>query len=147
MDPIMLTELTNDLCRQLKHNLARFDKDALACYDRIIVALGMLAARRCGLPENSIKTHATCLEQMKYSVKTAYSISQDTYQGTPHSPLFGTGQGSGASPAVWLTLVVTLMNTLDRLITPRMQFFSSDSTTCHSRLIDAFVDDTSVGFT
>jgi hypothetical protein len=38
MDPIMLTQLTSDLCRLLKHNLARFDNDASACYDRIIVA-------------------------------------------------------------------------------------------------------------
>ncbi len=147
MDPIILTELTNDLCRQLKHNLARFDNDASTCYDRIIVALGMLAARRCGMPEHSIRTHATCLQQMKYSVKTAHGISQDTYQGTLHSPLFGTGQGSGASPAVWLILVVTLMNTLDCIIPQRMQFSSPDSTLRHSRLIDAFVDDTSVGFT
>lgn len=122
MDPIMLTELTNDLCRQLKHNLARFDNDASACYDRIIVALGMLAARRCGMPTNAISTHAKCLQHMKYSVKTHHGISLETYQGTPQSPLFGTGQGSGASPAVWLTLVVTLMHTLDRLTEHRMEF-------------------------
>ena len=39
------------------------------------------------------------------------------------------------------------MNTLDRMITPGMQFSSPDSTQCHSRLIDTFVDDTSLGFT
>ncbi len=147
MDPIMLTELTTDLCRQLKHNLARFDNDASACYDRIIVALGMLAARRCGMPEQSVNTHATCLQHMRYSVKTQHGILDDTYQGTLQSPLFGTGQGSGASPAVWLTIVVTLMNTMDRLITPRMTFSSPDTTQRHSHLIDAFVDDTSLGFT
>ena len=147
MDPIMRTELTTDLCRQLKHNLARFDTDTSACYDRIIVALGMLAARRCGMPEQSVNTHATCLQQMRYSVKTQHGISDNTYHGTPQSPLFGTGQGSGASPAVWLTLVVTLMNTLDRLITPRMTFPSPDTPQQHSRLIDALVDDTSLGFT
>lgn len=48
MDPIMLTQLTTDLCHVLKINLARFDNDATACYDRIIVALGMMAARRAG---------------------------------------------------------------------------------------------------
>ena len=57
-DPIMLTKLTTDLCRLLKHNLARFDNDASACYDRIIVALGMLAARRCGMPNHAVQTHA-----------------------------------------------------------------------------------------
>jgi hypothetical protein len=147
MDPIMLTELTTDLCRQLKHNLARFDNDASACYDRIIVALGMLAARRCGMPEQSVNTHATCLQHMRYSVKTQHGISDDAYQGTLQSPVFGTGQGSGTSPAVWLTIVVTLMNTMDRLITPRMNFSSPDTTQRHSRLIDAFVDDTSLAFT
>ena len=65
MDPIILTELTNDLCRLMKHNIARFDNDASACYDRIIVTLGMLAARRCGMPDNAVSTHANCLKLMK----------------------------------------------------------------------------------
>jgi hypothetical protein len=146
-DPIMLTQLTTDLCRLLKHNHARFDNDAGACYDRIIVALGMLAARRCGMPKHAVQTHADSLQLMKYSVKTAHGISEENYHGTPFSPLFGTGQGSGASPAVWLTLVVVLMNALDRMIPERMQFQSPDSILWHSRLIDAFVDDTSHGFT
>ena len=30
-------------------------------------------------------------------------------------PLFGTGQGSGASPAIWLSLVTVLLNSFDRL--------------------------------
>ncbi len=68
MDPIMLIQLTTDLSRLLKTNLARFDNDASACYDRIIVALGMLAARRLGMPENAIRTHADALRFMKYSV-------------------------------------------------------------------------------
>jgi hypothetical protein len=147
MDPIMLTELTTDLCRTLKHNLARFDNDASACYDRIIVALGMLAARRCGMPTNAVSTHASALQYMKYKVKTIHGISEETYHKTQDSPLFGTGQGSGASPAVWLTLVVTLMNTLDRVIKHRMTFASPDSLSTHTRLVDAFVDDTSLGFT
>ena len=147
LDPIMLTQLTTDLCQLLKHNLARFDNDASACYDRIIVALGMLAARRCGMPDNAIKTHADALRLMKYTVKTIFGISEDNYHGTPFAPLFGTGQGSGASPAVWLTLVVILMNTLERIIPERMEFQSPDTATRHTRLIDAFVDDTSLGFT
>ena len=147
MDPIMLTQLTTDLCRILKHNLARFDNDASACYDRIIVNLGMLAARRCGMPLNAIQTHAEALQFMQYTVKTVHGISADNYSGTPFEPLFGTGQGSGASPAVWLSLVVILMNTLDHLTPERMEFQSPDASIKHSRLIDAFVDDTSLGFT
>ena len=147
MDPIMLTQLTTDLCRIMKHNHARFDNDASACYDRIIVTLGMLAARRCGMPENAVRTHADSLKLMKYTVKIAHGISEENYRGTVFSPLFGPGQGGGASPLVWLSLVVVLMNTLDRMIPERMEFASPDSLMLHSRLVDAFVDDTSLGFT
>lgn len=147
MDPIMLNHLTTDLCRVLKINYVRFDNDASACFDRIIVALGMLAARRCGMPKNAVRSHAKSLELMRYTVKTVYGISETSYRGTPFEPLFGTGQGSGASPAVWLTLVVLLLNTLDRIIPDRISFRSADGSIIHSRLVDAFVDDTALGFT
>ena len=147
LDPIMLTQLTSDLCRILKHDLARFDNDASACYDRIIVALGMLAARRCGMPHNAIRLHADALRFMKYTVKTMYGISTENYYGTPFAPLFGTGQGSGASPAVWLSLIVLLLHTFDRMIPHRMNFVPISGARDHSRSSDAFVDDTSVGFT
>ncbi|KAI2511189.1 hypothetical protein MHU86_3154 [Fragilaria crotonensis] len=147
MDPIMLNQLTTDMCRVFKINYARFDNDASACFDRIIVALGMLAARRCGMPKNAVRSHAKSLELMRYTVKTVYGISETSYSGTPFEPLFGTGQGSGASPAVWLTLVVILLNTLDRIIPDRISFRSPDGTLVHNRLVDAFVDDTALGFT
>ena len=148
MEPIMLTQLTADMCRILKINYARFDNDASACFDRrIIVALGMLAARRCGMPINAIRAHAKSLELMQYMVKTVYGVSELSYRGTTFEPLFGTGQGSGASPAVWLSLVVVLLNTLEKVSPVRMRFASPDGLNVHSRLVDAFVDDTALGFT
>lgn len=144
---VMLNQLSNDICRTNKINLVRFDNDASACYDRILVHLGMMSARRCGMPENAVKVHANTLEQMQYRVKTAFGVSENKYTGEPDKPLFGTGQGSGASPAVWLTLVVVLMNTLDRVTKERIRFRSPDSDMTHQRLIDAFVDDTSLAFT
>jgi hypothetical protein len=76
-----------------------------------------------------------------------YGISEDSYHGTVFAPLFGTGQGSGASPSAWLTLVVILLQTLDRLIPDRINFSSPKGDIQHSRLSDAFVDDTYLGFT
>lgn len=69
-DPIMLTQLmTTELVYQLLcHIYARFDNDASACCSRIIVALGMLAARQCGMPDSAVKTHADCLLLMKVKV-------------------------------------------------------------------------------
>jgi hypothetical protein len=147
MDPVMLNQLTTDLCRLLKVNYARFDNDASACFDRIIVALGMMAARRCGMPTAAVRTHAKALELMTYMVKTVYGISEASYRGTVMEPLFGTGQGSGASPAVWLSLVVILLNTLERVIPNRISFRSPDGNIIHQRLVDAFVDDTAIGLT
>lgn len=147
MDPIMLSQLTSDLCRILKHDLARFDNNASACYDRIIVALGMLVARRCGLPRNAIRLHADALQFMQYTVKTMYCTSKDNYHGTAFAPLFGAGQCSGASPAVWLSLVVLLLHTFDCLIPHRMNFVPISGARERSQSSDAVVDDTSVGFT
>jgi hypothetical protein len=143
----MLTQLTTDLFRILHHDLARFDNDASACYDRIIVALGMLAARRCGMPKHAIQLRADALKFMKYTVKTAYGVSESNYSGTPFAPLFGTGQRSGASPAVWLSLVIVLLHTFDRIVPHRMHFEPVSARRTHSRSLDAFVDNTSVGFT
>ena len=146
MELVMLNQLSNDLCRTQKVNIIRFENDASACYDRILVHLGMLAARRCGMPTNAVALHSGTLLDMKYKVKTHYGISEGSYQGSHAEPLFGTGQGSGASPAVWLTLVVVMMNTLERLIRERISFASPDDGYQHNRLIDAFVDDTSLAF-
>ena len=56
----------------------------------------MLAARRLCMPRNVVQTHAENLRMMRYYVKTIHGISEDCYM---FEPLFGTGQGSGASSA------------------------------------------------
>ncbi|KAI2510294.1 hypothetical protein MHU86_4172 [Fragilaria crotonensis] len=94
MEPIMLTQLTADMSRLLKTNYARFDNDASACFDRIIVALGMLAARRCGMPINAVRSHAQSLELMRYMVKTVYGVSENSYTGTPFAPLLVRGKAA-----------------------------------------------------
>ena len=48
---------------------------------------------------------------------------------------------------MWLSLVVVVMNMLDRLILARLSFRSPDSLPRHDQLIDGFVDITLLGFT
>ena len=92
-NPIMPTQPTTDFCRILKHDFARFDNNALACYDRIIIALAMLAERKCEMPPiHAIRIHADALFFIRYAVKTIHGISEETYHGTVFKPLFGTGQ-------------------------------------------------------
>ena len=91
------------------------DLDATACYNRIVVSVGMLACRRLGVPITAIRSHADTLKYLKYYIKTMYGISINSYEGTIFEPLFGTGQGSGASPAIWLAISVILLTSLDNL--------------------------------
>ena len=72
--PIMLTQLTTYLCRILKHDFARFDNDASPCYDRIAVALAMLAARKCGMPSHSVRSHSGALLFMHYAEKQSMAF-------------------------------------------------------------------------
>jgi len=93
----------------------------------------MLAACGCGMSEEAVRIHSETLENMKYTVKTNYGVSSNSYLGTKEEPLFGTDQGSGAtSPAAWLSLVVMIMNTMDKTISERVQYGSPDSNEQHT---------------
>jgi hypothetical protein len=54
-------------------------------------------------PPNALRCQPDTLFHMNYAVKHVYGISTAQYASTIQEPLFGTSQGSGASPAVWLS--------------------------------------------
>jgi hypothetical protein len=90
--------------------------------------------------------HASYHTSYHSLLETVHGISEDCYKGTVFEPLLGTGQGSGASPAAWLTLISFLLNTIDReLPDDRMTFIDPLTKKPHSRLADAYVDDTMLG--
>jgi hypothetical protein len=91
------------------------DNDAMGCYNRIIVLLGMMACRRLGMSKSVICCQIDALLFMRYAIKHVYGVSEKEYHITLLEPLFGTGQGSGASPAIWLSLVTDLLNSFDQL--------------------------------
>ena len=78
-----------------------------------------------------------------------YGTAATEYTSTDDEPLFGTGQGSGASPAIWLGLVVILLNSLDRMSAedniPSLSFADPWEEIRASWRVDAFVDDTNQG--
>ena len=148
-DALFLARLEKDLIRQTKANSAHMDNDATGCYDRIVTSLGMLACRRLGMPTHAIACQAEALRKMRYAVKQVAGISLLEYIGTLLDPLFGTGQGSGASPAIWLALVVILLNSLDRLSNeyqiPGLAFHDPWNDIFETWRFGAFVDDTNQG--
>jgi hypothetical protein len=148
-DALFFARLEKDLIRQTKANSAHMDNDATGCYDRIVTSLGMIACRRLGMPEPAIRCQAETLRLMQYSVKHVYGTSPHEYSSTEKEPLFGTGQGSGASPAIWLALVVILLNSLDRMSRedeiPGLDFVDPWDDFRARWRVGAFVDDTNQG--
>ena len=89
---------------------------------------------------------------MRYAIKHAYGISEDEYQGTIFEPLFGMGQqGTGSSPAIWLGLVVILLNTFVRMAAEYhitgFEFNDPWDEIAATWNVGAFVDDTNQGVT
>ncbi len=106
---VLLKTLTYKLSCILQTNLGTFDNNAKSCYDQIVNGLAMVAARRLGMPDLVIAVQAGVLAAMKYLVKTTFGVSSNYIQSSEAGILFGTGQGSRASLAVWLTLSVILL--------------------------------------
>jgi Reverse transcriptase (RNA-dependent DNA polymerase) len=138
--------LTYDLSRQQRSNLAIFENDAASCYDRILINLAMVCARRLGVPTPAILAHSETLRQMQYKVKTVFGVSDAHYTGTTDAPLAGIGQGSGASPAVWLSICAILLGAYNKATPMHIKFRDPTGQLISTRGADAFVDDTTLGF-
>jgi hypothetical protein len=105
----------------------------------------MIAALRLGMPRPAARMHSLVLLHMKYFIKMAHGISDSFYCVLRDYLLFGTGQGSGASPSVWLSLVVILLTALMVIAPLAMSFVDPWEDIHEERNADSFVDDTSNG--
>jgi hypothetical protein len=146
MNAVLMEMLMYDLTRILRLSLIMFDNDATGCFDCIIVSLAMIAALRLGMPRPAARLHSSVLLNMKYYVKMAHGISNEYYKVTQDYLLYGTGQGSGASPSVWLSLMVVLLTTFTILALLSMSFADPWGDIFEERNADSCVDDTSDGY-
>jgi hypothetical protein len=117
--PTIIEELQYDICRASRRPLIHLDYDAASCYDRIIPAMASLISRGYGMHKNICLVHATTLEQARYLLKTQLGIGKESYSHNSVFPLYGTGQGSANSPAIWCLISSVLV--------PRL-----GTTACHS---------------
>jgi hypothetical protein len=122
-----------------------FDNDATGCFDQMIVALAMIAAFGLGMPRSPARMHSSALMHMKYFVKMVHGLSEGFYQVLRDSLLYGTGQGSGASPAIWLSIAVCMLTVLTALAPTAMSFADHWGDIFEERNADSFVDDVSNG--
>jgi hypothetical protein len=107
---VFLEELKTKICYASRKSLINFDNDASSCYDRIIPALASLIGQKFGMHWNVIFVHATTLEETKYKLKTSMVVLDKFYASCQAFPIYGTGQGSGNSPAIWCIVSLVLFS-------------------------------------
>ena len=144
-DVLMLKELTYQIANMSRTDIATFDNDASACYDRLVTRFALLCCRAHGVPEGPCRMTAEVLDNVIHKIKTAYGISEDFYINHPANPIHGVGQGSQDGPSLWGVSSSTSFRAADRLSTgitcvnPTHDIPKRAIT--HSRKLDGFIDD------
>ena len=124
--------------------LLTMDNDAKACYDRIICNLAMMISQYFGMPAEACSMHAKTIKNMEFHLKTALGVSNEFYKHTSAIPVHGSGQGSCASPTLWLIISTILMRCLDRNTSGMAMVPIQKDGQILMSSIDGFVDDTSL---
>jgi hypothetical protein len=136
----LLEELKYDLSYLTRRTLINFDNDASSCYDRIVVSLASIINRKYGMHRKVVAVHAATLQNAQFHLKTASGISTTHYSPSTRFPIYGTGQGSGNSPSIWLFISSTLFDIHNRLA-HGARFVSPDGQHKVELSMVGFVDD------
>jgi hypothetical protein len=129
--------------RLTKTQLATIDNDAKSCYDRIICNLAMMVSQYYGIPNQYCKVQSNTLRNSKYNLRTALGDSVVTYQHSEITPIHGTGQGSCASPAIWLMMSCLLMDIFEKKAHGMKIYNIFEDSPILLQYIEAFVGDAS----
>jgi hypothetical protein len=108
--PAFIEELLNKISRASRKPQVKADFDTTTCFDRIIPNLASLLSQQHGMHRQVCLVHANTLTEVKYLLKTQLSISEETYQHCKIYPIYGTGQGSTNSPALWTIIYGALFD-------------------------------------
>jgi hypothetical protein len=137
----LLEELKYDIAYASRRSLFQFDNDAMSCYDRIILALASIISRKYGQHRQVVLVHAKTLEEARYRLRMALNLSATEYSHCMQFPLYGSGQGSGNSPCIWMCISSTLFE-VHSTQAHGATFVSPDGTRSIRITMVGFVDDT-----
>jgi hypothetical protein len=100
-DPVLLEELQCEISRATRKSLVLTNYDAMACYGRIIPSVAMLASRKFGVAASVTQMNANTLQKAEYKIRTEMGLATSGSSHSRDKPVYGTGQGSANSPAIW----------------------------------------------
>ena len=111
----------------------------MGCYDRIIPPEAMICCRRWGLPKSAAKMITVILNNTVYKLRTGHGVSAREYMSNALRRILGVGQGSCASPAIWMAVLDPILWSLaEKFHGFRLE---SPSGIKINRIGDAYVDD------
>ena len=139
-EPVFIEELQCEISRATRKQLILTNYDATACYDRIIPNLAMVTSQKFGVSASVTQSNARTLQLAEYKVRTELGLANQSYSHSSESPVYGTGQGSANSPAIWCFLSSTLFDCYDTQAAKASYRDSSGQTHVELGLI-GFVDD------
>src|SRR6056300_1547348 len=113
-DPVLLEVLQLEYSWATRFPHIKFSNNATSCFDRIIPSVSNVLARAYGLHRNLAMIHGNMLQHAIYKIKTKLGLSKSSYSHCPDHPIFGTGQGSTASPTIWTLNASAYFNIYDR---------------------------------
>ena len=129
-----------EISRLTRTTLVQTNYDATACYDRIVPNLAMVTSRTFGVPDEVTATNASTLLHAKYRIRTDLGLADESYSHCQSYPIYGTGQGSGNSPAIWCFLSSILYDSYDGNAFKACYSFPDKSSNIELGMI-GFVDD------
>lgn len=142
--PVFVEELENEISRVSRKSMVKFDNDATSCYDRILAAIASITSRKYGLHRNVALLNARTLQEARYKLKTALGVTEEFYQHCEIFPIYGTGQGSQNSPAIWCVISSVLFDCFETRATGAC-FESPDRSQSITIYMVGFVDDSTGG--
>jgi hypothetical protein len=141
VDPVMLEELQFEIARLSRRMLIQTNYDAImACYDRIIPNLAMVASQKFGVHPKVTQSNARTLQDAKYKVRTDLGVAETSYSHNEDDPLFGIGQGAGNASMGWLFLSSVLLDCYETTATPA-SYTNPDHSNRFEISMIGFVDD------
>ena len=113
-DALLEKLISYDMLRIERKNGAIFDCDAKGCYDRILPGFSTLHTRRLGMPTNWAKFFSIFWRKCTHHIRTKFGISEKSFAMEENELLHGIGQGNGAGPALWLSHLIVMFDTIQK---------------------------------
>lgn len=141
IDAAVQKVLLFDVIRMRRISGTGFASNLISNYDRMVHGAAGLALRRMGAPPSIVQCMSSTVMNMKHFIRTAYGDSDSFYEGNPASPLQGGGQGSPATPPMWIAMTMVVLS-IPSSHEPGVQLVSAISNILVAFSAIMYVDDT-----